>query len=453
MFSSPWLKKGKAAVCALLVSATLLTAGCANPTATQTNEDTSAEGYWPEQSTDLTGVDLTMWVSPNSKTLFEDVVASFNEKTGANLKISVVADVYVNNAQTKIATGDVPDLGVWQPTSSMLSGLVAQGKVQKLDDAPFVKNYKKGYENAAGMYNGSRYSLLFSAPSVLGVYYNKEVFEKAGITELPKNWDELIETAQTIKENLPDGTESPVYDMGGAQWGTQWAVQVQLAEAARDGLWDRVNSNKEKFTDATIMNAITEYQRMIKDLGLFNTDIGSATDVMEEKALLDGQTAMIFGNLSLFLGVSAMANNDKATLDKKIGFFPISKEGTIATVVPEETNGLVAFKTGDAKRESASRQFLTYLMGDAYQDFINGQNTTSILTTAQTPDTVPQALIDANDSIENSVGSMQSLAIANPDFYVNLANMVNGTMSAQQAAQTTQDQFDEIAKAQGAEGF
>ena len=48
---------------------------------------------------------------------------------------------------------------------------------------------------------------------------------------------------------------------------------------------------------------------------------------------------------------------------------------------------------------------------------------------------------------------MQSLALANPDLYINLANMVNGTMSAQQVAQTTQDQFDEVAKAQGVSGF
>lgn len=122
-------------------------------------------------------------------------------------------------------------------------------------------------------------------------------------------------------------------------------------------------------------------------------------------------------------------------------------------MAPEETNGLVAFKTGDAKREAASRQFLAYLMGDGYSDFINSQNTTSMLSTVKTPGSVPQALIDANDSISNSVGSMQSLALANPDLYINLANMVNGTMSAQQVAKTTQDQFDEVAKAQGVSEF
>lgn len=446
-------KKGKVALVGVLACSTLLLgAGCSNPTASK-GSDSNTEGEWPSVGTKLDGTKLTLWVSPNSKTTFDKVVKDFEAKTGAQVKVSVIADVYKNNAQTKIATGDVPDIGVWQPTSSMLAGLVSQNKIQKLDNAPFVKNYKKGFANAAGVYNKTRYSVLFSAPSVLGVYYNKEVFKAAGIDTMPKNWDELISIAEKIKSNPPAGVESPFFDMGGAQWGTQWAVQVQLAESAKKGLWNRINTREEKFTDPTIMSAIKEYQDMVEKQKLFNADIGSATDVMEEQALLNGKTGMIFGNLSLFLGVSAMAGNDKKVLDQKIGFFPISKNGTIATVVPEETNGLVAFKTGDEKREAASRQFLAYLMGDGYSDFISSQNTTSILSTVKTPDTVPQALIDANDSIGNSVGSMQSLALANPDLYINLANMVNGTMSPQQVAQTTQDQFDEVAKAQGAKGF
>jgi len=56
-------------------------------------------------------------------------------------------------------------------------------------------------------------------------------------------------------------------------------------------------------------------------------------------------------------------------------------------------------------------------------------------------------------SIQHSVGAMQLEAIANPDLYVNLANMVNDTMTPQQVAQTTQDQFTQVAKAQGAKGF
>ena len=48
---------------------------------------------------------------------------------------------------------------------------------------------------------------------------------------------------------------------------------------------------------------------------------------------------------------------------------------------------------------------------------------------------------------------MQSLAIANPDLYINLANMLQGTVTPEEVASTTQKQFEQFAKAQGAEGF
>ena len=80
--------------------------------------------------------------------------------------------------------------------------------------------------------------------------------------------------------------------MGGDQWATQWWVQVQLADAAKDGLWDKVNANKEKFTDPTIQGAIDNYKELI-DEGLFNSDIKTATFDDQGNALLDGKAAMV----------------------------------------------------------------------------------------------------------------------------------------------------------------
>jgi len=51
------------------------------------------------------------------------------------------------------------------------------------------------------------------------------------------------------------------------------------ADAAKQGLWDRVNANKEKFTDPTILNAIKKYKALV-DEGLFNKNITSATFVV-----------------------------------------------------------------------------------------------------------------------------------------------------------------------------
>jgi raffinose/stachyose/melibiose transport system substrate-binding protein len=240
--------------------------------------------------------------------------------------------------------------------------------------------------------------------------------------------------------------------MGGSQWGTQWAVQAQLAEATRAGFYTRLNKNEEKLTGRTFMTAIENYKKLFSE-GLYNTDAGSAKDTEQESALWSGKTGMIFGNASQFLAIAALANDNKQAIDKKIGYFPISSKGTITTLIPDGSSGIVAFRTGDSTKEAAARQFINFWMSTDYKNFVQQQNIVSALKTVSTPATVPQAAIDASNSIANSVGSLQSEAIANPDLYVNLANMVNGTMTPEQVAKTTQDQFAQVAKAQGAQGF
>ncbi|WEV46068.1 extracellular solute-binding protein [Bifidobacterium sp. ESL0690] len=446
------MKKVIALTAAAAVSLGLFGA-CGNPAASSDSTDTSAKDYWPNPTGRLDGVKLTMWGGAEVKSVPAQVIKDFEKQTGAKINQVTVPDVYENNAQTKVTTGDVPDVAFWQPTASMLAGFVSQNKLQKLDNSPFVKNYKKGIAESGGSYKGHRYGVMISAPSVFGVYYNKDVFKKAGIESTPKNWDEFVTTAQKIKDANVPGVESPLFEMGGSQWGTQWAVQAQLAEASKGGLYQRISKHLEKFTDPTYMKAITNYKSLF-DKGLYNSDAGSAKDTEQEAALWQGKTSMIFGNNSQFLAIAALAGKDKQALDSKIGYFGISSKGNISSIIPDGSNGIVAFKTGDAKREAAARQFLNFWMSDKeYTKFVGDQNIVSALKTVKSPADVPQAMLDASNSIATGAGSMQSEAIANPDLYINLANMVNGTMTPKQVAQTTQDQFDQVAKAQGAKGF
>jgi raffinose/stachyose/melibiose transport system substrate-binding protein len=69
------------------------------------------------------------------------------------------------------------------------------------------------------------------------------------------------------------------------------------------------------------------------------------------------------------------------------------------------------------------------------------------------PDGVPTALRDVHAALPTAVGSMQALAVANPDLYIYLADMIQGTTTPQQVASQTQAQFDQLAKAQGIPGF
>ena len=428
---------------AIAAAGAIALTGCSDPGA-----DTGSEGPvdWPAQDADLTGTTLTIWAAQNSNTVPDSVIAGFEELTGAKVEVVTIPDPYEQGVQTKVATGDMPDLAFWQPTASQLTALNAKQNLQPLDDAPWLDSYKPELRDITGILDDTRYATLITTPAVEGVYYNKEVFAANGITETPTDWDSFLQTARDLKTA---GT-TPFFEMGADRWATQWWVQVQLADAAADGLWDRVNANEEAFTDPTIQGAIDSYDALIEE-GLFNEDIKTATFEDQGAALLAGDAAMAVQVNSFFGQLQSLAETEE--LNQKIGFFPISPSGNTGTFIPDQSNALVAFKTGDEKQEAASRQLLSYWMGDGYEDFVNAQNTVSLQADVETPATVPEALLSVSDSVGDSVGSMQALAIANPDLYIYLADMIQGTKTPAEVAEATQAQFAELAKAQGAEGF
>lgn len=437
---------------ALILSAGLLLSACSDPSVSdntgQTGGDSGATAadYWPAQDTKLDGTKLTVWAAQNSNTVPESVTKAFSELTGAEVDIVTIPDPYEQGIQTKVATGDKPDIAFWQPTSSMLTAINATTNLQALDDAPWLENTPSSLRDLTGQLNGTRYATLISSPAVQGVYYNKKVFAEHGITETPKNWEEFVATARDLKA---DG-QTPFFEMAGDRWGTQWWVQVQLADAAADGLWDRVNKNEEKFTDPTILGAIKNYKSLI-DEGLFNDDIKTATFEDQGDALLSGEAAMVVQVNSFFGQLQAKA--DTKTLDETIGFFPISPSGNVGSFIPDQANALVAFKTGDAQREAAARQLMSFWLGDGYAAFVEDQATISLSDKVESSTSVPQALLDIHASLDSAVGSMQAQAVANPDLYIFLADMIQGSTTPEQVAEQTQEQFAQLARAQGVAGF
>jgi raffinose/stachyose/melibiose transport system substrate-binding protein len=413
---------------------------CSDPSAG--SSATGGPVEWADPTTKLDGVQLTIWAAQNSSTVPEKVVDAFEKATGASVEIVTIPDPYEQSIQTRVATGDKPDLAFWQPTASMLTAINAKTNLQPLDDAPWLDSYDPKLRDMTGILDDTRYAALITSPAVEGVYYNKKVFAAHGITKTPANFGEMVALGRQLKA----AGQTPFFEMGADRWGTQWWIHVQLADAAKDGLWERVNKGEETFSDPTILNAITTYQNLVKE-GLFNTDVVTATFEDEGEALLSGKAAMVVQVNSFFNQLQASA--DTAELNDTIGFFPISPSGNVGTYIPDQSNALVAFRTGDATREAAARQLLAYWMGPGYADFVADRQTVSLKPSVESPAGVPQALLDVHAALANSVGSMQVLAVANPDLYINLADMLAGEMTPEEVAKATQDQFEQLAEAAG----
>jgi raffinose/stachyose/melibiose transport system substrate-binding protein len=368
--------------------------------------------------------------------------AAFEKATGASVEVVTIPDPYEQSIQTRVATGDLPDLAFWQPTASMLTAINAPSKLQSLEGAPWIDELEPALRDITGILDGTRYAALITSPAVIGVYYNKKVFAEHGVTAPPANFAEMVDLGRKLKG---EGV-TPFYEMGGDRWATQWAVQLQLADAAKDGFWEKLNEGQESFESPVMLDAIRTYQGMVNE-GLYNPDLVTATFEDQGDALMSGKAAMVFQVNSFFGQLQAKA--DTAELNDTIGFFPISPSGHVGTVIPDQSNALVAFRTGDATREAAARQLLSFWMGKGYADFVADRQTVSLKSGVDSPAGVPQALLDVHASLPDSVGSMQALAVANPDLYINLADMLAGEMTPEEVASTTQDQFEQLAKAAG----
>jgi raffinose/stachyose/melibiose transport system substrate-binding protein len=217
------MKKKWAYLAAVAAATSLALAGCSDPsasTAATGGSSDAAATQWAESTADLTGVELTIWTAQSTATVPDGVIAAFEKATGAKVTNVTVPDAYESNVQTRLATGDKPDLMFWQTTESMLKVIQAQTSLQHLDGAPWADKIDPSAQNL-GVMGGVHYAAPLKAADVMGVYYNKADFAKAGITETPKGWDGLMAAARKLKDA---GVAAPFYEAGGDKWPTSRRV-------------------------------------------------------------------------------------------------------------------------------------------------------------------------------------------------------------------------------------
>jgi len=436
-----WIMPAAVAIAAATALAGCSVAGPPSPASSPTN------AAWPDAKGKLDGVTVTVWTAQSTASVPNKVIAAFQAATGAVVKNVTVPDQYETNVQTSLATGDHPDIMFWQTTGSGLKIIQAKDRLLPLDGAPWLEKLDAPSQEL-GVLDGVHYAAPIKAPSVIGVYYNKANFAKAGITEMPVGYDGLMAAAKKLEAA---GVKAPAYEASADRWPNQWCVQVMLADLAKSGLWDRMNTNKDKFTNPEVVDAIAKCQALYSS-PTGNPNIKTATFPEQAKALLSGEAGMVIQVNALVDQMAASA--DLKTLNERIGFFPISPTGSIGTVIAEQTNTVVAFKSKDAKQESAARQFLRFWLEDYYPTFIQEQGYVSLQPAVASPDNVPEiGKVNYPAAVKETVGSMQNEAIVNPDLYLYLVDMYFGSKSPEQVAEATQANFVQLAQALGAEGF
>ncbi len=147
--------------------------------------------------------ELTWWDTAdptNEGPTYEALIEKFNEEY-PNVTINYES-VPFGEAQNKFKTAaeagsGAPDIMraevAWVPEFAAAGHLYALDGTALLEDNNFLET-----PLSSNVYDGKTYGVP-QVTDTLGLMYNKELFEKAGITEAPTTWEEVGEAAEALK--------------------------------------------------------------------------------------------------------------------------------------------------------------------------------------------------------------------------------------------------------------
>ncbi|MEU5770486.1 ABC transporter substrate-binding protein [Streptomyces asoensis] len=297
-----------------------------------------------------------VWSGAEQKN-FQKVLDAFTEKTGAKTQFVSTGDNVSTVVGSKIEGGNAPDV-VMVPQVGVLQQFAAQGWLQPLSPATrksVTANYAPVWKNY-GSVKGTLYGLYFKAAHKSTVWYSPEALDQAGVKP-PKTYDDLLKAGHAVSDS-----GLAAFSVAGQDgWTlTDWFENVYLSQAGPEK-YDALAAHELKWTDQSVVDALTTLSRLFKDKqllaggqkGALNTDFpGSVEKVFGPKP----QAGMVYEG-DFVAGVA------KDQFGRKIGedanFFPFPPVG--GGTAPVVSGGDAAVVLKDGKNAKAGMALLEYL--------------------------------------------------------------------------------------------
>lgn len=175
---------------------------------------------------------------PKEKTVLYQCIEDFTAETGIQVEIQYMplADSrkQINIMVASDSLPDVMDVDNTDTATYAKMGILAD-ITDRVNSELELDQY---YDSILGQnqYEGKYYGLPFTSNN-LCLYYNKELLDKAGVTEVPATWDGLLEACGKLKSTGVNGfgvagsqTTDTTFQMWPFIWGQDrmWTVLIRL---------------------------------------------------------------------------------------------------------------------------------------------------------------------------------------------------------------------------------
>jgi raffinose/stachyose/melibiose transport system substrate-binding protein len=294
--------------------------------------------------------DITVWSwRQEDKAAYAKLIAAFRKHhPDINVKFEAFEAANYNTVlSTALAGGTGPD--VVQVRAYGTLGVGKPDYLVPLDKTmvPEFANFPASAIAAETMRaDGKLYAVPLASQTML-IIYNKELFEKAGVTP-PNTWDELVSVSKTLKEK----GINPFGNGTATAWQNETIVGALLSSQIGAQFEQDVLAGKADFTDARFVGALAKLDG-IKDY--FAPNFSGVDYAASQQLFAAGRAAMFAG------GSFEIANFLRQNPKLKLGLFPspVAKAGD-PRLVALYYDGGYAINAASKKREAALK-FLRFI--------------------------------------------------------------------------------------------
>lgn len=333
----------------------------------------------------VTGVTLTVWHNTADPQALLDLYKAYEKESGNTIQlVDIPASTFPTTVQSKWATGARPDILEWHGNRTDLLSLNGSQTMVDLSSMSFVA--KEGQlATLSGSLDGKTYAATVGMPTVFGLFYNKSVLAKAGLS-VPKSYADLAADCKVLKAKDPGVI--PLYEAGASGWPQQVLSSFDYVAQYNTGnsYAASVLSGKTKLNDPNgpIVKGLEAYESL-KAAGCFNSDATTGTWETSLKDVLSGKAAMVANGSDSVPMLNADADGDTATVDAAVGFTGVSATSSVAGYAPSPLGTYYVPKTGNTTKERAAIQFIEYITGAGYGSYIQQAGTIPTLSGTATP--------------------------------------------------------------------
>lgn len=307
-------------ICLMVLALVFTSFGCSQ---TESNDEKKVETFSLVMYTD--------WY----KAGWENVIKYIDENQeslGFRLEVELISGG-TQGAQllkTRFASDEEPDFFEYYAAKDIVLDLGGKDKA-----LPIEGEWMKGYSEdllKSKFYSidGKVVGVPIDPQTLVGTFYNKAIFDELNL-EVPNNWDELLAVCKEIKA----AGKVPFFYPGKDVWALTMTLnegfirEYEAQGMSRDEFFEAVNNNELKFEDMPQVADAVQKSKELIELGYVQETYLSDNYDMSQKALAEGDCAMIFQGTWV--------------MDEIYGKYPDKAEGIGAFAVPLEADKVTSF--------------------------------------------------------------------------------------------------------------